>query len=819
MATLSSVKQELQSISCRRNRLNSDDVYIRGNIKITNENAINLIRPLTESKVSYDNFVKCIYVLESIKDTMVRSNIVKMIKNSICEGLITDDLSNITLDNFSITDEEKDQIQEGLINACRHQRVLTNQDMLSKRFNIDKVVRENIYNPDRIIKEICEFIDTYNQVLPKYKLNIALENITYSLYSNGCECEASHIVDKVLEYFLLGRDMQIDDNMYQSYQKVLQENIMMKSAIKNSSFASVVLDNSGEYFREKQRTILSVLKDSSDILTEEAMSIKTEQDADNYMELVKSEILSGITESDLLALLNSVSNIDKYTDVSKYFIKINSSSVFDKCCDFDYHDVIDCKCGNTDKKDEELFGESVFTNYLNKFNEAYADTEDIKKVINKFKVEQEKSPNKIKAFIEKLHTKSPEVIIDDIPDIMRIVRVATLVCIAALTPIGPVVAAILGLVSWLLSKQINDKEATRLLNTIRSEKKKMQDKLNNLSDGKKKQEIEKYIESLKACEDKVVKYLDDIEDKDHSDPDDDLDDDFDFDLESSLLEVSYVAEAASNILDFDASNLAIFNRIEECAKSNILGDVTELVKESSISISDYKNILKEAYNNSEDPIIRTAINSSIEKLDKYPEDRSIYRSIVAADIANKALYEASYEVINEFKLSTVKLALQNAKAKLKDLSTKEKSMWQSVDAAGSGVIRAIEKALTSDRREAIIKGSLIPSFSKCVKGAIALAGVGLFFGPLPALVTAITGLATSKYLNHRERQLIYDEIDTELEVVKKEIEIAQNDGDMKKYRFLLNYQKKLTREMQRIRYGIKTSGRNLPPAVLPDGKE
>ena len=244
-----------------------------------------------------------------------------------------------------------------------------------------------------------------------------------------------------------------------------------------------------------------------------------------------------------------------------------------------------------------------------------------------------------------------------------------------------------------------------------------------------------------------------------------------------------------------------------------------MVKESSISISDYKNILKEAYNNSEDPIIRTAINSSIEKLDKYPEDRSIYRSIVAADIANKALYEASYEVINEFKLSTVKLALQNAKAKLKDLSTKEKSMWQSVDAAGSGVIRAIEKALTSDRREAIIKGSLIPSFSKCVKGAIALAGVGLFFGPLPALVTAITGLATSKYLNHRERQLIYDEIDTELEVVKKEIEIAQNDGDMKKYRFLLNYQKKLTREMQRIRYGIKTSGRNLPPAVLPDGKE
>ena len=819
MATLSSVKQELQSISCRRNRLNSDNVYIRGNVKITNENAINLIRPLTESKVSYDNFMRCMSILESVKDPIKRSDMIKIIKNSICEGIITEDLSNINLNEFSITNEEKSQIEEGIVNTLRHQRVLTNQDMLGKRFNINKVVRENIYNPDKVIKEICEFIDTYNQVLPNYKLNIALENVTYSLYSNGCECEPSYIVDRILEYFLLGRDMQIDDNLYQSYQNVLKENIMMKSAIQESSLASSILENSGEYFKEKQLEILSGLQEFKDIFTENALNIKTEQDADDYMQLVKNEIVTGVSESDLLALLNSVSNIDKYTDVSKYFIKLNSSSVFDKCCKFEYHDVVDCSCKNTDKKSDGLFGESVFDDYKNMFNEAYADTENIKKVIDKFKAEQEKSPNKIKAFIDKLHTKSPEVIIDDIPDIMKVIRVSTLVCIATLTPIGPVVAAILSLVSWLLSKQINDKEATRLLNSIRSEKKKMKDKLDNTSDTKKKKEIEEYIDNLKACEDKVVKYLDELEDDDHSDPDDDLDDDLDFDLETSILEVSYIMEAASNILEFDASNLAIFDRIEECAKANILGDVTDLVKESSISISDYRDILKEAYDNSTDSLTRTAIYSSIEKLNKQTEELNPYRTIVAADIANKALYEASYEVINEFKLSTAKLALQNAKAKLKDLSTKEKSMWQSVDAAGSGVVKAIEKALTSDRREAVIKGSLIPSFSKCVKGAIALAGVGVFFGPLAALTTAMAGLATSKYLNHKERQYIYDEIDTELEVVKREIEIAQNDGDMKKYRCLLNYQKKLTREMQRIKYGIKVSGRSLPPAVLPDGKE
>ena len=192
------------------------------------------------------------------------------------------------------------------------------------------------------------------------------------------------------------------------------------------------------------------------------------------------------------------------------------------------------------------------------------------------------------------------------------------------------------------------------------------------------------------------------------------------------------------------------------------------------------------------------------------------RSIIAADIANKALLEASYEIVQEkFSLNAVKLALQNAKAKLKDLSTKEKSMWQAVDAQGSGIVKSIEKALTSDRREAIIKGNIIPSFSKCIKGAIALAGVGILFGPMNAIIAALGGLAVSKVLNAREKKLLYDEIETELKVVEKQLEIAQNDGDMNQYRFLLNYQKKLTREAQRIRYGLKVQGRDIPAATLP----
>ena len=58
--------------------------------------------------------------------------------------------------------------------------------------------------------------------------------------------------------------------------------------------------------------------------------------------------------------------------------------------------------------------------------------------------------------------------------------------------------------------------------------------------------------------------------------------------------------------------------------------------------------------------------------------------------------------------------------------------------------------------------------------------------------------------------MIYDEIDTELKVVEKELQLAENDGNMKKYRFLLQYQKKLARERQRIKYGLKVHGRDIP---------
>lgn len=165
--------------------------------------------------------------------------------------------------------------------------------------------------------------------------------------------------------------------------------------------------------------------------------------------------------------------------------------------------------------------------------------------------------------------------------------------------------------------------------------------------------------------------------------------------------------------------------------------------------------------------------------------------------------ETMRRIIDEgFNLNSVKLAIQGMKQKIKDLGTKEKEISRDIDAAANGFSRSVESALTNDRREAIIKGSVIPSFSKCIKAAIAAGGVAAIAGPTAAVIGAIGALGASKHLNDKERMLLLDEIDVELKVVEKELQIAENNNDMKKYRQLLAYQRKLKKEDFKLRYKL-----------------
>jgi hypothetical protein len=163
-------------------------------------------------------------------------------------------------------------------------------------------------------------------------------------------------------------------------------------------------------------------------------------------------------------------------------------------------------------------------------------------------------------------------------------------------------------------------------------------------------------------------------------------------------------------------------------------------------------------------------------------------------------------------LNNMKLYLEGLKAKMKDMSQKEKELSRNLDNTFRLLVKAMKNALVSDRREAIIKGSVIPSFSRCIKACIGLAGVYAVsgFNPAAPLLVAFGGFCVSKRLTQKERLLLLDEIETELQVVDKEISMAESRDNMKKYRALLKYKKDLQRQYQRIKYNIRVGKDILP---------
>lgn len=174
--------------------------------------------------------------------------------------------------------------------------------------------------------------------------------------------------------------------------------------------------------------------------------------------------------------------------------------------------------------------------------------------------------------------------------------------------------------------------------------------------------------------------------------------------------------------------------------------------------------------------------------------------------------EASKKEVESFsvKLNNIQLYIQGLKKKMKDMSAKEQEISKRADSTFNNFAKACKNALISDRREAIIKGSVIPSFSKCVKIGISMAGL-YFVNPLAAVITALGGLAMSKRLTKKERALLLDELEVELEMIDKEIQNADNKNQLKKERALMMQKKNLQRQYQRIKYNIRI-GKDLVPS-------
>ena len=166
------------------------------------------------------------------------------------------------------------------------------------------------------------------------------------------------------------------------------------------------------------------------------------------------------------------------------------------------------------------------------------------------------------------------------------------------------------------------------------------------------------------------------------------------------------------------------------------------------------------------------------------------------------LKDDSAEKKGKFSLNNLKLAIMGLRGKMKKMGQKEREFSRNLDNYSKLFVKGIQKALISDRREAIIKGSVIPSFSKLIKLSIGLVAIGAGSGFLAgsaavgvavSAITALGGFAASKNLTRKERTLLLDEIEIELEIIDKEISRADSKDQIKKMRVLMREKKELQR--------------------------
>ncbi len=621
-------------------------------------------------------------------------------------------------------------------------RVLENYDRISKRFNLEILFNENsrINGINDTIVELCNRIDTYTMPTD-VKFNIAIETAWYGFESNNIDYEKSQILETAIDYFLF------KENGLNNCKNVLDTTI----------------------FFDKDKDMGDI-----DILMEDEPN-----DADSI-----------------------------YTPNS-----IDESIISHCCADF-------------------VLNEEMFTK-----NDGTADFE---KIFDNFKKTElsENPESKLKSLVNKLYSRSVSGVVEETPKFLAWIRSFFILGSGAIPVIGPVLAVIGYIADRCIQLHMEKDQIAKMVICFNKEIESANKKLNSTKDRQTKEKLKKYIDSLEKGTSKIRSYYEDLFDADEEHPDSysmGTDNDFDFD----------------DMFDFDEAFTGLSNSVENFKNNTSI--ITEemmysLIRYGNLDVDDMINIATAAakfpnvfYKDTVESAIKDSINeirnnnSNFDTLlGKYMKSTALNtaystlmtteKELPSEDICiAKEQFDAiaeSYSAINIFINSIsenndicnimeasftngLKMASMKLKNAMKKLSDKGRKTSKNIDISLNNLTKGIERSLTNDNREAIIKGSILPSASKVIKAGMLAAGVGYLVSPVVSVIGALGYLACSGKYKAKERQMIIDELEIELKMCKKYIDIAESKNDMKALKDLLTTQRNLERQLQRIKYKMK----------------
>jgi len=391
-----------------------------------------------------------------------------------------------------------------------------------------------------------------------------------------------------------------------------------------------------------------------------------------------------------------------------------------------------------------------------------------------------------------------------------------------------------GLFAIIVSKTINmvmeRKYMKEVLRVWYRDRESVAKKIEKCTDHKKKEKLEEYLKQMDKSIDALEAHSDSMQGDDEKKSwennnrpgkDDGFNFDMNFDEETinSAIDIR-VIESAVNSIEWDkATNERILFATDNI--TNLELDNVDYITGFAMKHPDMldKDKLIEALEFADREASKNIMNYN--KINCYAENltklksleidgikESIDGSNVFSDIIE--LQESTHVInsyvraINELSITSgLHMATQKLANIASDLSDKEKIMSRTVDATCDSLSRSVEKSMTTENREAVIRGDILPSASKVIKMAVVTVGAAWLIHPAVAVIILLGKFAMSSKIRTKERQLVLNELEVELQMVDKYIAQAEDKKDLKRVRELLLIKKKLEAQESRLKYKIK----------------
>ena len=768
------------------------------------EDAVNLLETLYQN----DKFD----LLESATQKVI-NDVIPTVKSAELPGCIN------CINSSDIGDVNKDRLTETAKLYKSIDRITKNHNNIAKRFEMNfkgKSDKEKCY-------KVCEMVCTYN--LNKFiKFNIALEELAYLGFTNGDRMPDEVMVEHVLNYFLMMDDNDPTD--ISNYRDAINESkIICEGADVNVGYFTNGVKKS-RYWKDKlNEWKVDAYKDIDTLVELARENFSDIYALNNIMEHVNDFIHINNIDFDPMTIFideELVFNGDSAHNVINVIEENNLSNAEDVLSNL--RTIWEAELNDEVYDDGTKRPETFTSDEIDKFelHNMITDAQSVGEFLDQLeKSSMKESPLKIGKVVTandtdinesnivdyvdsngyismKLRSYTYEGAVDDVHDLLE----SSIKCINNILYNSNHVAY------YTLSENYFDISMRSRYKIVLSEAQEAHRGFTT-SDKQTICDIKNWVEAVDTITESPIGLITDrLMDESYA-------------ATVTPQEVSLLSEIMNPYLTRDTWNTFLDTcRVEANPKYDQIKHIVSSLKEEEFdAYADHNTVLEFALDvmNLNEGIasnIKKATGDIAKPFNKNKTDTN--KQPEAKNFSNGKDKESSDNSNDDAKkainsINDAKLAWQGVKAKMKGASAKEQEMCRDLDMEFNHLLNTFKATYGTDHREEIITGEVNHSISKIIKIGIALAGVGaIAHSAVIPIIGAVALFAKSKHTSLKEKKLIIDEIDVELQVLEREIQRAEQSGSTKKYRQLLTIQKNIQRRRQEIYYSLAKKGRRIP---------